>query len=77
VGWILPAAFLGLLLSFRQWRRRSVLYALIFYTAATAAATASGIPHRVPTDPYFILLAAFFVVKILGLPAETEPTTND
>jgi 4-amino-4-deoxy-L-arabinose transferase-like glycosyltransferase len=63
-GWILPASFLGLLLSFKQWRRRSVIYAVIFYTVATATLTASGIPHRVPTDPYFILLAAYFLVRI-------------
>jgi len=77
VGWILPAAFLGLLFSFKHWRRRSVLYALIFYTAATAAATASGIPHRVPTDPYFILLAAFFIVKLVGLEAEPQTVPNN
>lgn len=63
-GWILPTSFVGLLLSFKRWRRRSVIYALIFYTVATATLTASGIPHRVPTDPYFILLAAYFWVKI-------------
>lgn len=67
LGWIFPAAFLGLVLSLKNWRRCSVIYALIFYTVGTAALTASGIPHRVPTDPYFILLAAFCLVKILKL----------
>ncbi len=64
-GWILPAAAVGTLLSLREWRRRSVIYAIFFYTVGTAALTASGIPHRVPTDPFFILLAAFCVVKLL------------
>ncbi len=63
-GWILPASFLGLLISFKEWRRRSVIYAVIFYTVATATLTASGIPHRVPTDPYFILLAVYFLVRV-------------
>jgi hypothetical protein len=75
-GWILPASLLGIALSFRCWRKRSVLYAVIFYTVGTAALTASGIPHRVPTDPYFILFAAYFLVKVFRLEmrdARTEP----
>jgi 4-amino-4-deoxy-L-arabinose transferase-like glycosyltransferase len=66
-GWIFPAAFVGLILSFNAWRKRSVIYALVLYTVGTAALTASGIPHRVPTDPYFILLAAFALVTALKL----------
>ncbi len=69
-GWILPASLLGIALSFRQWRKRSVLYAVIFYTVGTAALTASGIPHRVPTDPYFILFAAYFLVKVFRLESQ-------
>ncbi len=76
IGWILPASFLGLFLSFKQWRRRSVLYALIFYTVATHTLTASGIPHRVPTDPYFILFAAFFIAKMLKLYAVEGEVSN-
>jgi len=64
-AWILPAALIGTLLSLRDWRRRSVIYAIFFYTVGTATLTASGIPHRVPTDPFFILMAAFFIVKLL------------
>lgn len=71
-GWILPASLIGIVLSLKQWRRRSVLYAIIFYTVSTHALTASGIPHRVPTDPYFILLAAFFLVRILKVDEETS-----
>ncbi|MFH1736136.1 MAG: glycosyltransferase family 39 protein [bacterium] len=63
-GWILPASLLGLLMSFKYWRRRAVIYAILFYTVGTHALTAAGIPHRVPTDPYFILLAAYFLVRI-------------
>lgn len=72
-GWILPTSLLGLFVSRKQWRRRSVIYALILYTVATHAATASGIPHRVPTDPYFILLAAFFVVTLFGIKDGAHP----
>jgi hypothetical protein len=64
-GWVLPASLIGILLSLKNWRRRSVLYAIIFYTVGTHTLTASGIPHRIPTDPYFILLAAFFLVRVL------------
>lgn len=71
-GWILPASLLGIALSLRQWRKRSVLYAVVFYTVATAALTASGIPHRVPTDPYLILFAAYFLVKIFRLESPGE-----
>ena len=70
-GWILPASLIGIVLSLREWRRRSVLYAIFFYTVATATAFASGIPHRIPTDPYFILLAAFFLVKIFKTEEES------
>lgn len=63
-GWILPASILGLLMSFKYWRRRTVIYTILFYTVGTHALTAAGIPHRVPTDPYFILLAAYFLVRI-------------
>ncbi|TKJ41595.1 hypothetical protein CEE37_03250 [candidate division LCP-89 bacterium B3_LCP] len=69
-GWILPASFLGLALSFKKWRQRSVIYAIILYTVGTHTLTASGIPHRVPTDPYFILLAAFFLVRIFKVDEE-------
>jgi 4-amino-4-deoxy-L-arabinose transferase-like glycosyltransferase len=74
-GWILPASLVGLFLSFkRRWRERSVLYGIIFYTVATATLTASGIPHRMPTDPYFILFAAFCLVCALKL--ETDPKSK-
>jgi len=73
-GWILPASIIGFVLSLRLWRRRFVIYALILYTVVTHAATASGIPHRIPTDPYFILLAAFFIVTILKV--ENKSTTT-
>lgn len=70
-GWILPASLVGIILSRKQWRRRSVLYAIILYTVGTHALTASGIPHRVPTDPYFMLFAAFFLVRVLKVDEET------
>ncbi|MCX6639820.1 MAG: glycosyltransferase family 39 protein [bacterium] len=67
-GWILPASMFGLLLSFKSdWQRRSVIYAIVLYTVGTHTLTASGIPHRVPTDPYFILLAAFCVNRIFHI----------
>jgi 4-amino-4-deoxy-L-arabinose transferase-like glycosyltransferase len=67
-GWILPACLLGLALSLKgPWQERSVLYGLIFYTVATSTLTASGIPHRLPTDPYLIMLAAFCVVYVFKL----------
>jgi hypothetical protein len=73
IGWILPASLIGLWLSFKgRWRERSVLYGIIFYTVGTATLTASGIPHRMPTDPYFILLAAFCVVKVLKIDYAAE-----
>ena len=72
-GWILPVSLVGLGMSFKdRWRERSVLSGIIFYTVATATLTASGIPHRIPTDPYFILLAAFCVVKMLKLDLVTR-----
>lgn len=80
-AWIFPASLIGLILSFGCWRRRSVIYAIIFYTMATHALTASGIPHRVPTDPYFILLASFFLIAILkadekAVTASGQPTNK-
>lgn len=71
-GWILPASLIGIALSLKQWRRRSVLYAIFFYTIATAALTASGVPHRVPTDPYFILMAATCVARVIAGNREVE-----
>ncbi len=76
-GWILPASMIGIVLSLKgRWRERAVLYALVFYTVGTASLTASGIPHRVPTDPYFILFAAFFVIKILKVESTAPPPST-
>lgn len=75
-AWILPASAVGLLLSLKEWRRRAVIYALIFYTVATHAATASGIPHRMPTDPYFILLASFFIVWLFKAGAKNDSDSS-
>jgi hypothetical protein len=76
-AWILPASLFGLLLSFKgDWRPRSVLYAIVFYTVGTATLTASGIPHRMPTDPYFILLAAYCLVRLFRVDKLTPISLN-
>jgi hypothetical protein len=75
-GWILPASLLGLLWSFKRWPERSVIYAILFYTVSTHALTASGIPHRVPTDPYFILLAGYFLVRLFNTREEDISSTE-
>ncbi len=74
-GWILPASLIGIFLSYKNWRSRSVLYAIIFYTVATHTLTASGIPHRVPTDPFFILFASYFLIRIFKT-GESETNTE-
>ena len=58
-GWILPLSFLGIGLLWRYWRRLGLLYLIILYNVAVHTLTASGIPHRLPIDPFLILFTAY------------------
>ncbi|MBL7190864.1 glycosyltransferase family 39 protein [bacterium] len=58
-GWILPLSLIGALLLLPSWRKMLLIYLLIGYNIATHTLTASGIPHRLPIDPFLILLAAY------------------
>lgn len=58
-GWILPLSIFGGLLLLKHWRRMALIYLLIFYNIGIHTLTASGIPHRLPIDPFLILLASY------------------
>ena len=64
-GWILPLSFLGIGLLLKYWRELSLVLLLIFYNTGVHTLTASGIPHRLPIDPFLILFAAFTVHWLL------------
>ena len=65
-GWILPFSILGGLLLLKRWRRMALIYLLILYNTGAHTLTASGIPHRLPIDPFLILLAAFGLCWLLA-----------
>jgi len=59
-GWILPFSVFGLIILLKKyWRRIAPIVLLVFYNSGIHTLTASGIPHRMPIDPYLILFAAF------------------
>ncbi|NQS98134.1 MAG: glycosyltransferase family 39 protein [candidate division Zixibacteria bacterium] len=58
-GWILPLSIFGGVILWKNWRRLGLIYLLILYNIGIHTLTASGIPHRLPIDPFLILLAAF------------------
>jgi hypothetical protein len=58
-GWILPLSFWGMVLLVGQWRKLGVVYLLIWYNIGVHTLTASGIPHRLPIDPFLIIFASF------------------
>lgn len=60
-GWILPLCILGGYLLIKYWRKLALIYLLILYNVGVHTLTASGIPHRLPLDPFFILFAAFSI----------------
>lgn len=64
-GWIMPLSFLGIGLLYKYWRELSLILLLIFYNTGVHTLTASGIPHRLPIDPFLILLAAFSIHWLL------------
>lgn len=64
-GWILPLSLIGIVLSLKYWRKTLLILLLIFYNISVHTLTASGIPHRLPLDPFFILFAAFTLSVIL------------
>lgn len=64
-GWILPLSLAGIALSIKYWRKTALILLLLFYNIGVHTLTASGIPHRLPLDPFFILFAAFTLSIIL------------
>jgi len=65
-GWIFPLSIMGLiLLSKKHWRRILPIFLIIAYNAGIHTLTASGIPHRMPIDPFLILFASFSLYWIL------------
>ena len=65
-GWIMPLFFVGMVLLVRHWRNLLPLYLLVFYNIGVHTLTASGIPHRLPLDPFLILFAAYSVHWLLS-----------
>jgi len=64
-GWILPFSIFGGIILWRNWRKLALIYLLILYNTAIHSLTASGIPHRLPIDPFLILLASFAIHWLL------------
>ncbi len=63
-GWILPFSLIGMFLLLRHWRKLAIIYLLILYNIAVHTLTASGIPHRLPIDPFLILFASYTINRI-------------
>ena len=77
-GWILPMFILGMVLLAKHWKNLLPIYLLIFYNIGVHTLTASGIPHRLPLDPFLILFAAYTIhwllvkSKVIELPEKTD-----
>ncbi|NIM95444.1 MAG: hypothetical protein GTO18_17240 [Anaerolineales bacterium] len=59
---LLPLWLIGLILSFREWRRYSLLYAAILSVMLVNILFFVGTRYRTPAAPYQILFASFFVL---------------
>ena len=75
-GWILPMSLVGIFLSITYWRKTALVLLLIFYNVGVHTMTASGIPHRLPLDPFFILFAAFTLAVIAEKTGIIKPEQN-
>ncbi len=74
-GWILPLSVLGFILLLPHWRRFALIYLLALYNVGVHTLTASGIPHRLPIDPFLIMMAAFGLCWLGGKAGILKTTT--
>ena len=68
-GLLLPMSFLGMVLSFRMWRKLFLLYGIIFGFAFGYALFIPSIRYRMPIEPLLCLFAAYspaFLMKRLA-----------
>ncbi|MGD9642315.1 MAG: glycosyltransferase family 39 protein [Elusimicrobiales bacterium] len=66
-GVYIPLALLGLLLSAGYWKKTFLIWATIFSYNAIHLVFTATLRYRIPLDPFFMIFAAFSMVKILEL----------
>lgn len=66
-GVYIPLALLGLFLSAAYWKKTFLIWATIFSYNAIHLVFTATLRYRIPLDPFFMIFAAFTLVKILEL----------
>ncbi|MFH1958628.1 MAG: glycosyltransferase family 39 protein [bacterium] len=77
-GWILPFGWLGILLSFKRYWRKTVILIFLFATFSFVHMMFfSAVRYRVPIDPFIIIFASYTVFRLgekLGIRLCAEST---
>ncbi len=64
-GVVLPLAIAGIVVSRQQWKSLLIFYGLLLYFTGVHTAMTSGIPHRIPIDPYLILFGSYSATQFI------------